>query len=208
MWFDMKKNGQAPKVAHLELLAAAENISVDDLLDEGISQGELVIRLRGALGEGVVPPGVLERHRRYKEEASKQPQCRICDAFGWECEGSITRHHFIPRWLMLQLENYVAYSARTKCTIPICVARHRDLHARGDGSAKSIVEFLTEDERKFAQKMLEELEDQHPQIFKLIATGDETTYEGQLAKDYLAGGFSHQDKFASKMDANRCATTP
>lgn len=207
-WFDMKKNGQVPKVAHLELLAAAENISVDDLLDEGVTQGELILRLRGALGEGLIPAEVLERHRRYKEEASRQPRCRICDAFGWECEGSITRHHFIPRWLMLQLENYVAYAARTKCTVPICVSKHRDLHILGSDTPKEIISYLTDDERKFAHKMLSELKEQHPKIFELLLGGDEeVSYEAKLVSSYIKGEFLHQDEFASKTDANRCATT-
>ncbi len=190
LWFDTQQNGKDCKVEHLELLAAAENISVDDLLDESLNQGELIKRLRLALNEGVIPAEVLEQMRARKAEAAMQPQCRICDAFGWACEGSITRHHFIPRWLMLQLENYQAYAPRRTCTIPICIGRHRDLHARDDELGKSIAEFLTDDERRFAQKMLEELEEQHPKIFKLLASGDETVYEGQLIRDYLAGNFA------------------
>lgn len=192
MWFDTQQNGKDCKVEHLELLAAAENISVDDLLDESLNQGELIKRLRMALGEGLIPADVLEQMRIRKAEAANQPTCRICDRYGWECEGSITRHHFIPRWMMIQLENYQAYAPRRTCTIPICIGRHRDLHARDDRDGKSIIAFLTEQERAFAQKMLEELEEQHPKIFKLLASGSETVYEAQLIKDYLADEFTKQ----------------
>lgn len=192
IWFDTQQNGKLCKVEHLELLAAAENISVDDLLDASLNQGELITRLRKALGEGAVPAEVLEQMRRRKAESALLPKCRICGPEGWDCEGSITRHHFIPRWMMLQLENYQAYAARSRCTIPICLGRHRDLHARDDQAGKSIVQYLTDHERAFAQKMLEELEEQHPRIFKLIASGDETVYEGQLIRDYLASGFTRQ----------------
>lgn len=209
LWFDTQQNGKACKVEHLELLAAAENISIDDLLDESLTQGELIRRLRLALGEGVIPAEVLEQMRIRRAEAALQPKCRICGPY--ECEGSITRHHFIPRWLMLQLENYQAYAPRRTCTIPICIGRHRDLHARDDKPGKSIVEFLTDQERAFAQKMLEELEEQHPQIFKLLASGDETVYEGQLIKDYLAGEFTHQrDLRESEVEAgtHRASSAP
>lgn len=190
LWFDRKLSGTKATAEQLELLAAIENVSLDDILDEGLTQGEVLERLRTALGEGVVPPEILERRRAQKAAAAMQPKCRICSEFGWECEGSITRHHFIPRWLMLQLENYQAYAARVRCTIPICVGRHRDLHLRGDtDTPKSIAQFLTDNERKFAQKMLDELREQHPKIFDLIAGGDGSTYEAILASDYMSGRF-------------------
>ncbi len=201
IWFDTQQNGKDCKVEHLELLAAAENISVDDLLDESLNQGELIKRLRMALGEGVIPPEILEQMRIRKAEAASQPSCRICDPFGLKCEGSITRHHFIPRWMMLQLENYQAYAPRRTCTIPICIGRHRDLHARDDRVGKSIVQYLTDDERAFAQRMLEELEEQHPGTFKLLASGDETTYEGQLIRDYFAGNFRRQNSSSVRAES-------
>ena len=68
---------------------------------------------------------------------------------------------------MLELENYQAYAARSICTIPICIGRHRDLHYRNDGTEKSIVQYLRDHERKFAQKLLDELREQHPKIFDL-----------------------------------------
>lgn len=190
IWFDGQKANDRPTSQQLELLAAAENIPLDDLLDEGMNQKEVALRLRKALGEGVIPPEVLERRRLAKELASQQPACRICLSFDWECDGSITRHHFVPRWMMLELENYNAYAARRLCTIPVCVGRHRDLHMRGDADTpKSIAQFLDGDERAFAQKLLDEFKEQHPATFDLIAGGDENTYEYVLIRDYQLGRF-------------------
>lgn len=188
--FDKKASHLKATSVQLETLAAAENIPLDDLLDEGLNQGEIRRRLTEIFHGDVIPQEVLERRRAMKELAARQPVCRICSTLGWNCEGSITRHHFIPRWMMLLLENYQAYAARVKCTIPICVGRHRDLHIRSDEhTPKSIAQFLTDDERKFAQKMLDEFRDQHPAIFDLISGGDESTYEAQLLSDYRLGAF-------------------
>jgi hypothetical protein len=185
LWFD-KKNGSAKATAaQLEWLSAVEDIPLDDLLDEGLTQAQVLERLRRALGQGEVPAGVLERQRHFREQAAKEPTCRICSILGTECEGRITRHHFIPRWMMLMLDNYPAYAARRKCTIPACIGRHRDLHLDDDASTpKSIAQYMTDDERKFAQKMLEELEEQHPAVFKFIRKGHKGTYEMQLLNDY------------------------
>lgn len=204
LWFDRKRSHFKATSEQLETLAAVENIPIDDLLDEGLLQGQVVMRLREALGEGVIPPEVLERKRQRRLEAAQQPACRICDAYGWECEGSITRHHFIPRWMMLQLENYQAYATRRLCTIPICISRHRDLHLRGDEETpKSIAQFLNERERKFAQKMLDELREQHLAIFDLIGGGDGSTYESQLLLDYRRGRFTESSQYAGPAAANQ-----
>jgi hypothetical protein len=190
LWFDKQKANEKATVKQLELLAAAENILMDDLLDEGLRQGEVALRLREALGEGAIPPEVLERRRAAKEAAKNQPGCVICTNLGWECDGAITRHHFVPRWMMLLLENYVAYAARVRCTIPVCVGRHRDLHLRGDTETpKSLAQFMTDAERAFAQKLLDELRQQHPAVFDLIMGGDESTYEYVLLRDYHRGAF-------------------
>jgi hypothetical protein len=184
MWFDYKS---AAKPEQLELLADFEGISLDDLLDEGLTQKKVAQRLFEAKGS-VVPAEVLEHRRLRLAEQKDAPACRWCDPLGLECEGSITKHHFVPRWLMLLLENYQAYAARSRCTIPICLGRHRDLHMRS-GAGKSIADCLNDRERAFAQKMLDELREQHPAVFDLIAQGDESSYEAQLIKDYLAGEF-------------------
>jgi len=192
IWFDTSANHKRATVTQLELLAAVEDISIDDLLDEGLSQGQLLFRLREKIHGNLIPAEVMERRRLRRIEAARQPECRICSPAGLECEGQITRHHFIPRWLMRELENYTAYAARVKCTIPICVGRHRDLHYRdGEQGGKSIVDCLTADEKAFGAKLLGELQEQHPKIFELLASGDETTYEGTLIRDFLAGRF-HQ----------------
>lgn len=205
--FDTKGSVRAT-VQQLELLADAENLNLDDLLDEGLTQGQAYHRIQAVLNSSVIPPEVLERRRLRKELAKGQPDCRICTLNGWQCEGSITRHHFIPRWLMLLLDNYEAYAARSKCTIPICVGRHRDLHYRNNDSDKSIITYLTVDEREFAQKMLDELRDERPAVFDLIAGGDsEYAYEAQLIRDYFAGEFrSMRDAYEIAVPERALAT--
>lgn len=185
IWFDVNQNGQKATGRQLSLLAAAENIPLDDLLDEGLSQGAVIRRLRDALGEGVIPPEILERQRARRAEMALEPACRKC-----EKTGQSTRHHFVNRWLMLLLENYSAYSARRLCTIPLCVECHRDLHHRRDDEDKSILDFLKPHEAAFAQKLLTELREQHPKIFDLLAGGTGNVYEARLIQDYLAGEFT------------------
>lgn len=184
MWFDYKARATAKQ---LELLADYEGLEIDDLLDEGLSQKQVARRLFERTTH-VVPPEVLERRRERERLQGMSPACRICTPNGWECDGRITRHHFVPRWLMLELENYNAYAARRVCTIPICVGRHRDLHYR-DESDKSIVQYLRADERIFAHKMLGELQEQHPKIFELLLGGDYYAYEYQLVRDFTQGRF-------------------
>lgn len=189
-WFDTKADSRAASVKHLELLAAVESIEIDDLLDEGLNQGQIITRLRAGLGQGEVPAHVIENQRKRREQAAQERVCRMCDADGIECEGKITRHHFVTRWLMRELENYESYARRDKCTIPVCMGRHRDLHMRVDND-KSIVEYLTDEERHFAHKMLSELEEQHPKIIGLARGGDpEVNYEARLIRDYDEGRFA------------------
>lgn len=189
-WFDTHANSMPAKTAHLELLAAVENIDIDDLLDEGLNQGAVIQRLREGLDQGVIPAEVLERQRARREQAQSQRVCRIHTEWA-SCEGRITRHHFIPKMLMRELENYEAYARRDRCTIPICMGFHRDLHMRNSDEDKSIVDYLTDDERQFAQKMLSELEEQHPKIIKLLRSGDPTvSYEARLIRDYDEGNFA------------------
>lgn len=184
VWFDTNRDGVRATADQLELLAAAEDIPIDDLLDEGLSQGQVILRIREALHGNVVPVEVLERKRERKRQAQKQPECRICGV-----TGKSTRHHFVPRWLMRELENYQAYAARSICTIPLCVECHRDIHVRDGRPGKSIVPYLKDHERELAQRMLDDLRDQHAPIYELVAGGNEMTYEGQLLKDYLVGAF-------------------
>ncbi len=188
LWFDMKSRATAEQ---LELLADYEGCDLDDLLDEGLSQRQTLFRLRQVATPGLIPEHVLERRRERERTHGLSPACRICSMNGWECEGRITRHHFIPRWLMLELENYQAYAARSICTIPICVSRHRDLHYRGENDPdKSIVPYLRDHERKFAQKLMDEIKDEHPRLFDLMASGTQDSYEGTMTRDYLEGRFA------------------
>lgn len=186
---------KAPATAEqLELLADWEGVDLDDLLDEGMAQKQVLFRLREVATPGVIPEHVLERRRERALIGRMSPACRVCTLKEWEeggvveCEGRITRHHFVPRWLMLELENYQAYASRSVCTIPVCVGRHRDLHMRNDID-KSIVPYLRSHERRFAQRLLDELDEQHPQIVKLMAAGDFHSYEYQLIRDWEQGSF-------------------
>jgi hypothetical protein len=192
IWFDQKC--QVATVRQLELLADYEGVELDDLLDEGLSSKQALFRIRLIADPSLIPEHVLERRRERLALAGKQPACRICALNGWECEGTITRHHFVPRWLMLMLENYQSYAARSVCTIPLCVKTHRDLHYRspdGTDGPKSIVPYLRDHERAFAQKLLDELKEQIPtERWELLSGGDEGSYEGQLIKDYRAGLFA------------------
>jgi hypothetical protein len=191
MIFDKKQNHKKATADQLALLAAVEDVPIDDLLDAGLRQGIVMRRLAEALHGDIIPMEVLDRRRKAREEAAKQPDCRICSVLGTECEGEITRHHFLPRWLMLKLDNYAAYAARSKCTIPICIGRHRDLHLPGDtDTPKSIAQFMTDDERKFCQKMMEELREEHPFVTEWISGGDrDWAYETQLFDDFNRGLF-------------------
>lgn len=190
--FDKKASHKKATAHQLASLAAAEGVSLDDLLEEGLTQGQVRARMTTIFHGDVIPPEVLERKRAMRRAAKEQPACRICASLDTECEGFITRHHFVPRWMMLHLENYQAYAARTKCTIPVCIGRHRDLHLDDDhDTPKSIAQFMTDDERKFAQKMLDEL-------FEQVGTSTREwldhsitrEYDRQLLADYHLGAFS------------------
>lgn len=195
-WFDQRARASA---AQLELLADWSDESIDDLLDAGLTARQVLFKLREVATPGVIPELVLERRRERERVHGLAPACRICQLNGWECEGRITRHHFVPRWIMLQLENYQAYAARSACTIPICVGRHRDLHFRGENDGpKTIIPYLREHERKFAQKMIDELRAEHPKIFDLLSSGTEESYEGTLIRDYLSGAFTHIESIYSE----------
>lgn len=191
-WFDTSINGAPAKPNQLELLAAVENIDIDDLLDEGLNQGAVIERLRIGLDQGVIPPEVLERQRIRREQAQSQRICRAHPGND-QCEGKITRHHFVTKWLMKELENYNAYSRRDKCTIPLCVGFHRDLHMR-QASNKSVAHLLNDEDRYWAHKMLSELEEQHPKIIRLLRGGDSViSYEAQLIYDYDHGLFDRKE---------------
>lgn len=191
IWFDLKDQATP---AQLELLAEYEQISIDDLLDEGLSQRQVLTRLRIASDQYPIPPEVIERRRQRYIATHNPARCRICTLEGWVCEGSITRHHFIPRWLMRELPNYRSYSSRSICTVPICIGRHADLHRRCKGR-KSVVKYLRVHERRLAQAMMDDLKDERPHLYTLLESGDEHyAYEAQLVYDHSKGHFrSSQD---------------
>lgn len=184
-WFDYRSPVAKPE--QLELLAEIEDLDLDDLLDEGLSQRQVLFRLHA--GSNLIPERVLERRKERAKRAQEEPVCRICSLHGWECEGKITRHHFVPRWLMRELDTYQQYAAKSRCTIPVCVGRHRDLHYRESGIDKSIVPYLNAAEKKLVVELLSELKDKRPSIFELIAGGNTASYEYQLVRDFKRGGF-------------------
>jgi hypothetical protein len=180
VWFDYK--GVATP-EQLDLLADITDQPIDDLLDAGLSQKEIARQLFAV--DGLIPEHVLERRRKRLQEQKDAPACRWCALHALQCEGRSTRHHYVPRWIMLLLENYQAYAPRSICTIPVCLGRHRDLHMRG-GTPKSIVACLTDHERQFACRMLDELKEEHPVVYDLMLHGDESSYEAQLVRDYAS----------------------
>jgi hypothetical protein len=197
IWMDYKS--QVATVEQLELLSDLSGTPIDDLLDEGLGQKEVSRRLHEI--NGFIPPEVLERRRARREAAKHAPVCRWCDPRGLVCEGYSTKHHYVPRWIMLMLENYQAYAARSRCTIPICLGAHRTLHQRGDHD-KSIVDCLTEDERAFARKMLDELKVERPVVFDFISGGNAGSYEGQLLRDYREGRLNPSETVRMAEDAS------
>lgn len=181
VWFDRKKNHIKATADQLEFLASAEDIEIDDLLDEGLIQAEVMERLKDALGQNGTPPEIAERRELKRKERQVQPECQICGAIG-----NSTRHHFVNKWMMKELGNYDAYAHRSKCTIPVCVECHRDLHWRDDQD-KSIVPYLNEQQLKIAASMIEDLHQEHPKIFDLLNNGEDIVYESRLIHDYLEG---------------------
>jgi hypothetical protein len=197
IWMDYKS--QVATVEQLELLSDLSGTPIDDLLDEGLGQKEVSRRLHEI--DGFIPQDVLDRRRARREAAKHAPVCRWCEPRGLVCEGYSTKHHYVPRWMLLLLENYEAYAARSRCCVSICLSRHRDLHMRG-GTDKSIVDCLLPHEKAFAQKILDELREQRPAVFDLILGGDSNAYEAQLLRDYVEGRFRSQDGLKTAEDVS------
>jgi hypothetical protein len=182
IWFDTHRDGEKARAAHLEALALVEEIDIDDLLDGHVTQKEVIIRLRSALGQGGVPEEIRKRRKQWKKLRLVAPQCRIC-----EKKGDSTKHHFVNKWILRELRDYAReWSDRSVNTIPVCINCHRDLHER-DGPAKSIIEYLTTEERDFAWRALNAFCTQHPKMAMLIARGDDSVYEARLMKDFIIG---------------------
>src|SRR5208282_3567354 len=181
-WFDAY-DGEAT-VEQIELLAEMEDADIDDLLDERLSTKAVLYRLNDA--SDLIPHEIIEQKRARVLSTQRVLICRYHGDDG-ECEGSVTRHHFVPRWLMLELPDYINYAPRSYCTIPACVGWHRFLHIRDGNSNKSIASYLTEAESDIADHLIESLKDVRPVLFDLIAHGDKTSYEWQLIHDYQEG---------------------
>lgn len=183
-WFDTKRNGEKAKAEHIELLVAVERLDLDDFLDEHPSQGEVIERLRNALGENGIPDDVLERREQWRQERLILPKCRICGE-----EGNSTKHHFVNKWILKELNEYSwRWADRRYNCIPVCIKCHRNLHLRSSGPA-SVVEYLTDKERAFAQAALTALSEQQPKLLIFIACGDDSVYESRLIKDWIHGKF-------------------
>jgi len=182
-WYDTGKNGRLATHEQLELLTTITGVELDDLLDAHITQGQIVEALRDALDQGATPAEVAERQKVYRAQRQVQPECRLCGR-----PGDSTRHHYVNRWMMRELSNYVKVGARSQCTIPVCINCHRDLHNR-DSPNVSIVKYLTREERTNASRLLEQLRREHPAIIDLLAEGDDSVYEARLVKDWLEGRF-------------------
>jgi hypothetical protein len=181
-WFDTKN----PKATdeQLELLSAITGVELDDLLDEVLTQGEVLKRLRRALGIGPIPPQVLAAREVWRAQRASQPKCRICKK-----EGDSTKHHFINKWILRELANYTQkWADRSKNCIPVCIHCHRDLHDRS-AEAHSIADRLNDDEKRFAEAALTALAEERPKLLILIARGDDSVYEARLVKDWIEGKF-------------------
>lgn len=184
-WRDSKRDGQKATANQLELLATIENdCDLDELLDENLTQGEVVTRLNEALGRNPIPIAIVEKRQKWRQERQVQPQCRICQK-----KGDSTKHHFVNKWILKELQYYQQrWADRSKNCIPVCIDCHRELHDRSNGS-QSIAEYLYDEERKFAHDAISALLHERPKIFELLVLGDESVYESRLIKDWCESRF-------------------
>lgn len=184
VWFDMLRNGQPATEEQLELLAAVKNAELDDVFDADYKQGEVLELIREALGHNRIPAEVLSKRDADRVARQTQPACRVCGK-----EGDSTKHHFVNKWILRELSYYASrWADRSKNCIPLCVHCHREVHSRANG-AHSIIEWLTEKEREFAQAALQQLAEERPKLYILIAQGDDSVYETRLVRDHIEGKF-------------------
>jgi hypothetical protein len=185
-WFDV--HGQA-SIRELELLSEIEDIDLDDLLDANLSSREVLFRLNKA-SELIPPAGLTQDKKRREHKVQEPPTCVICSAEGWKCEGRMTRHHFVPKWIMLELSEYEKWAPRSLCTVWVCAGAHRFLHMRyANGTSKSVAKYLGDEEKRMAHMLMSAFREERPRIYALIAGGDRTSYEWQLVQDYRRGIF-------------------
>lgn len=183
-WFDAHG---IPSVRELEVLADAEGLDIDDVLDAQLSSKEVLFRLNKLTDK--IPEAGLNRVKR-RQEQGEPAVCAICSIEGWECEGRLTKHHFVPRWIMLELSEYEVYAPRNICTTPICLGAHKFLHKRyGNGGTKSIAKYLDDTQKALVHELVTMLRQERPKIYALLAHGDTSSYEGQLIRDFRRGLF-------------------
>jgi hypothetical protein len=182
-WFDTARNNRKATDTQLELLATVNQVDLEDLLEANPTQGYVLFCLRESLGQGI-PIEVLQRRQRWREQRQVAPACRICGK-----QGDSTKHHFVNKWILKELDGYQAkWANRRRNCIPVCIDCHRDLHDRSNGPV-SIVGFLTDKERAYADEALSALAEERPKLLILLARGDSSVYEACLVKDWLAGNF-------------------
>jgi hypothetical protein len=184
-WFDSYDSEAT--VEQLEVLAEMENAEIDDLLDERLSTKAVLWRLNH--NSGLIPHEIIEQKKARDLSMQRPLVCRYHDD-SKDCEGRITRHHFVPRWLMLELPEYVSYAPRSYCTVPACVGWHRSLHLRDGKSNKSIAPYLTDAEKDIVDHLIESLKEVRPVLFDLILGGDLRSYEYTLLNDWQNGLFN------------------
>lgn len=182
-WFNISESHHKATDEQLELLASVENVDIEDLLEASITQAECLKRLREALGQiPEIPEVVRKRRDKFREQRRAAPPCRICGK-----EGDSTKHHFVNRWILRELESYERlWANRRENCIPVCIDCHRDLHDR-NGTPKSIAHLLTEQEKAFADRALTALSEQRPKLLILIGRGSSSVYEARLIKDWMEG---------------------
>lgn len=183
VWFDSYDTEAT--VRQIEILAEMEGSDIDDLLDERLSTKAVLFRLND--NSGLIPRDIIEIKKARVQVTQTIMVCRYHGEEG--CEGRLTRHHFVPRWLMLEISEYTRFAPRARCTIPACVGWHRDLHKRSNGTSKSIAPYLTDSEKKIAHHIVGMLRQERPKIYALLAAGDRNSYEHQLIQDWRRGLF-------------------
>lgn len=204
-WFDTARNGRRATEEQLELLATLHEVGgdvdddeeLDDIFDADLTQGEVVERLRAALGQ-VIPEEVRERRERWREQRAEAPACRICGR-----EGDSSKHHFVNKWILKELDSYHRKWAdrRSNC-IPLCIKCHRDIHSRANGP-HSIADRLTDKEKDFAYRALEAFVTQRPAVAWLVIRGDDSVYETRLMRDWIEGKFDVERSQEPKLPAHQ-----
>lgn len=188
IWFDTNRNGEAFTDAltseQVELLMSVEDIDIEDFVESEITQGSAIERIRVSVGQYQMPQAIADRREKLRRERRTQPRCRRCGR-----EGDSTKHHFVNKWILKEIEGYAAHWAdRSKNCIPMCIDCHRLIHSRNKG-VHSIADMLNNTEKAFAEKALSTYSEQHPRVVVLIARGDESTYETRLIRDWIEGKF-------------------